>query len=356
MPKLCYVPKSFTKGHRNTIKRANEILESYAAQGFVLTLRQLYYQFVARGYIPNRQQSYKRLGDIVGQARLAGMIDWSHMEDRSRNLSSLTHFDGPQDALNRLADWYHVDMWANQKWRPEVWIEKDALSGVIAGVCNENDVPYFSCRGYTSLSEMWGASMRLRRYAKDDYTPYIIHFGDHDPSGIDMSRDIVDRLCETFMADFEFTRVALNMDQIEEMKPPPNPAKVTDSRYNAYRAQFGDESWELDALEPTQFRALIESQLDALRNQDQWDKDAAEKERVRALLQEIGREWERIGPMKSRLEELEIYARDQADRFAAVVKQRDAAEKEAERLKAQLIKQARKEKGNGGTRPRDVDG
>lgn len=304
MGKICYTSKVFTKGHRNTILRANAILEEYSKQGFVLTLRQLYYQFVARGFIPNRQKSYKRLGGIIVDARLAGKIDWDHLEDRTRNLKTLQHFDGPQDALDKLYNWYHVDMWSNQKCRPEVWIEKDALAGVIQGVCQENDVPYFSCRGYTSLSEMYGAAERLKRHERDGHQPYIIHLGDHDPSGIDMSRDIFDRLGKVFGAWFQFKRVALTMDQVEEYNPPPNPAKVTDSRYNKYLVKYGDESWELDALEPSKFRSLIEDELAGVRDQAQWDKDAKEAARIKAQLKELSGDWASVAANKRSVKKL----------------------------------------------------
>lgn len=299
--KRCYVPKRFTRAHRQVIERANVILDEYAAQGFVLTLRQLYYQFVARGYIKNHLKSYKYLGGIMGEGRLAGLVDWEYLEDRSRNLVTLTHFDGPQDALDRLTSWYHTDMWNNQRYRPEVWIEKDALSGVIAKVCEENDVPYFSCRGYTSLSEMWRASLRLRAHIQDGQTPYIIHFGDHDPSGIDMSRDITERLQDTFMADCQFLRVALNMDQIRELNPPPNPAKITDSRYKTYVKKFGQESWELDALEPRMFRDIISRELDGVRDLAAWKKDLREKEGVREKLKAIAGDWEGITSLNERI-------------------------------------------------------
>lgn len=291
MSKICYIRKTFTRSSKRLIAIANEILNEYAAQGFVLTLRQLYYQFVARDILPNRQKSYNRLGAIIGDARLAGLVDWEYLEDRTRNLKTLQHFSGPQDALDKLASWYHVDLWASQDWRPEVWIEKDALAGVIQGVCEENDVPYFSCRGYTSLSEMWSASQRLREYIRTGQQPYIIHFGDHDPSGMDMSRDIYDRLHKTFMADCEFQRVALNMDQIEQYAPPPNPAKVTDSRYKTYVQKFGDESWELDALEPSRFRELVELELSKLRDDQQWNKDVEARETVTAQLLDLAGNW-----------------------------------------------------------------
>jgi hypothetical protein len=222
------------------------------------------------------------------------MIDWNHLEDRTRNLRTLQHFDGVNDALSRLRDWYHVDLWQNQNYRPEVWIEKDALLGVVQGVCEENDVPHFSCRGYTSLSEVWRASLRLKGYSQQGQTPYIIHFGDHDPSGIDMSRDICDRIQQTFLATMDFERVALNMDQIELYKPPPNPAKVTDSRYKTYVAKFGDESWELDALDPKQFRILVTGQLDKLRDGKQWATDIAAKEQVRGQLAKVASYWEEM--------------------------------------------------------------
>lgn len=289
--KKCYVPKRFRGKSNKIIRQANTILDEYAAQGFILTLRQLFYQFVARDLIPNRQKSYKRLGDIIGDARLAGRIDWEYLEDRTRNLASLQHFGGPEDALAKLASWYHVDMWENQKYRPEVWIEKDALVGVIERVCQENDVPFFSCRGYTSLSEMWRASLRLTRYTQQEQMPYIIHLGDHDPSGMDMSRDIFDRINFTFQAGLEFKRVALNMDQIEQYKPPPNPAKTTDSRYNAYIAQYGTESWELDALDPPKFRELIEHELATVVDTLQWKKDAKEKARVKQVLVDLSLRW-----------------------------------------------------------------
>ncbi len=303
MSKIIYVDKKFDRTTQGVIGHCVKILKEYAAQGFVLTLRQLYYQFVARGLLPNTQKSYKRLGGIVGDARLAGFIDWEHIEDRSRNLALLQHFAGPQDALDKLAGWYHVSMWESQEWRPEVWIEKDALSGVIRGVCEENDVPYFCCRGYTSLSEMWRASTRLRKWSEGGQSPFIIHLGDHDPSGIDMSRDIYERLRQTFMADCEFERVALTMEQVEEYQPPPNPMKVRDPRAKTYVAKFGDESWELDALQPSKFRELIEHQLGRIRDQKLWDADLKEKAKVKGQLKTLASDWGFVEGNKKRLEE-----------------------------------------------------
>jgi hypothetical protein len=194
MPKLIYEKWKPREASVSVVARANAILEQYAEQGFDLTLRQLYYQFVARGWIPNRQEEYDKLGATVNKARLAGLIDWNHIEDRTRSLESLTHFRDPAHVIESSLRWFHTDRWAEQPYHVEVWIEKDALVGVIEPTCQRNDVSFFSCRGYTSQSEMWTAGQRLLKKIEQGKKVRILHLGDHDPSGIDMTRDIEERL------------------------------------------------------------------------------------------------------------------------------------------------------------------
>lgn len=295
MPKIAYIDKKFSSEHLRIVDQANAICNQYAAMGFTLTLRQLYYQFVSRALIPNKDTEYKRLGGIINDARLAGLIDWNHLEDRTRNLRSLSHWTTPGSIMQSAASSYKVDRWRGQDCRPEVWIEKDALIGVIEGVCEANDVPYFSCRGYTSQSEVWGAGQRLIGYARRGYEPIILHLGDHDPSGIDMTRDITDRLnLFTAHEGVEVKRLALNFDQVETYQPPPNPAKMTDSRFQGYMEIHGDESWELDALEPTVIAALIQDAIDSIRDQDRWDEVEREEEEAKALLEAASRRWDEV--------------------------------------------------------------
>lgn len=292
MPQICYVPKRFDKDSKRTISKAIIVLEEYARVGIRITLRTLHYQFVARGWMANTLKNYKRLGRIVGEARLAGLIDWDHLSDNIRFLCGLKHYGLPQEALEELAKIYHIDLWEHQKYRPEIWIEKDALVGSIERVCDELDVPYFCCRGYTSLSEMWKASERLKAWIECGYQPHIIHFGDHDPSGIDMSRDIIDRLQTMFTVNgLKFERVALNMDQIRKHKCPPNFAKETDSRFKEYKANFGDKSWELDALNPTEFRNLIEAKIHKLIDRPQWEIDIGRRDKAQVDLLTIAAEY-----------------------------------------------------------------
>ena len=293
--KICYVPKDFRPRTYGTIDAANAIIAEYAAEGFILTLRQLYYQFVARGLLANKQSEYKRLGSIVNDGRLAGLIDWDTIEDRTRELRERSHWTGPAQLVHSAAEAFGLDLWKGQPHRVEVWIEKDALMGVIERACQDLDVPYFSCRGYTSQSEMWSAGMRLVRWAKRGYETIILHLGDHDPSGIDMTRDIDDRL-ELFCLHHGATppdviRIALTRAQIEEHNPPPNPAKVTDSRYQGYTIEHGENSWELDALDPRMLDALIREHVESYRDEDAYGERLDEENEGRRLLRVVADDW-----------------------------------------------------------------
>ena len=295
MPKIKYKDFNFRTATLGIIAKANEIIAEYAAQGFDLTLRQLYYQFVSRDLIPNTQKDYKTLGSIVNDARLAGMIDWNAIVDRTRELRGLSHWSDPSQIVEACAAQFNTDRWATQKYRPEVWIEKDALVGVFERVCNELDVPLLSCRGYTSQSEMWGAAQRMLRHKRlSQQTPYIFHFGDHDPSGKDMSRDITDRLEMFTGGTIRFERLALNMDQVEEYEPPPNPAKITDSRAQGYIAEFGDESWELDALEPSVLEELVREAINKVVDKDKMDEAIKEQVQHRENLKKIADNFEEV--------------------------------------------------------------
>jgi hypothetical protein len=271
--KIGYIDKNFKSTTLAIIAKANEIINDYAAQGFSLTLRQLYYQFVARDLLPNTERSYKRLGSIINDGRMAGYIDWDAIEDRTRNVKRNLHLSGPANAIEVVRDQYGIDMWENQPERVEVWIEKEALAGVIAGVCSELDVPYFACKGYVSQSEQWRAG---RRFRDPSQRSIILHLGDHDPSGIDMTRDNQDRLSTFSNWNVDVERIALNMDQIDEYGPPPNPAKMTDARFRDYMLEYGTESWELDALEPRVISSLIRENVAKHRDESLWDEKQQE--------------------------------------------------------------------------------
>jgi len=250
-------------------------------------------------------KSYKRLLDAIDNGRMAGYIDWNHIEDRTRNLERVPHWDNPGQILDICARQFRLDKWLNQPVHIEVWGEKDALSGVVESACRPLDVPYLACRGFASQSEMWRAAMRLveacrRTYAMTDGTErsrraVILHLGDHDPSGIDMTRDNRERLalfCEHHgVRPPTVKRLALNMDQVETYNPPPNPAKSSDSRYADYAEKFGDESWELDALDPQVIVNLITANVLAYRNEAIWEVDSVREATYRTLLGDLSDTW-----------------------------------------------------------------
>ena len=291
MTKIAYIGKTFAKQTYTIIEHANRIIEEYQADGLTLTLRQLYYQFVSRDLIPNKQSEYKKLGSIISNGRLAGLISWDAIEDRTRNLQERTHWHDPGEIVRAAARGFYMDKWDNQAYRVEVWIEKEALTGVIASICERLDVPYFACKGYVSQSEMWAAAQRMNLYQEDyDQEPIIIHLGDHDPSGMDMTRDIIDRH-DLFMGGIKVKRIALNIDQVEEYNPPPNPAKLTDTRAKDYILKYGRSSWELDALEPRVLQDLITKTVLHYRDVDLYNDVIKQENEYLDVLKRVEENW-----------------------------------------------------------------
>lgn len=294
MPKVEYVSKNFRSESLTLINRINGVIEDYQHQGYSLTFRQVYYQMVARAIIPNNERSYKNLGNLISDARLAGLIDWYAIEDRTRNLRGNSHWMNPGSVIDSAAYSYRLDHWTGQRHYVEVWVEKDALVGIVGQISQRLDVNFFSCRGYVSQSEMWSAARRLKRHQDQGQHVVLLHLGDHDPSGKDMSRDIVDRLDMFETHDVTFKRLALNMDQIELYNPPPNPTKLTDSRSTGYIEKYGYECWELDALEPGVISDLIDVNVRKYRNETLHKAVIAKENREKKLLEDVAKNWDGI--------------------------------------------------------------
>lgn len=297
MAKIRYIPKTFQTKTLNIIEQADHICQQYYDMGYELTLRQLYYQFVAKALIENSDRSYKRLGSIINDARLAGLIDWNHLTDRTRKEKKTPTWNYPSDIIEASADQFKRDIWevSGQSYRPWVWVEKDALIDVVSRAANPLYAPHFSCRGYVSQSEMWGAAQRINRVWNNGFEPVVFHLGDHDPSGIDMSRDIQERLSLFAGFEVDVRRIALNMNQIKQYKPPPNPAKLTDSRGEGYVNEYGYQSWELDALDPPLLVDLIQTHIKKLiTDKDAWDAAIQEDISTRSRMQDVAYNWDSI--------------------------------------------------------------
>lgn len=236
MPYIQYGPEqNLRPATLALINWADGVATDYASRGLGLTLRQLYYQGVSANVFPNREESYKRLGNAVTAGRMAGLIDWNHLTDRTRNA--------------------HGTGWEHSTEFPEI----------------------------ADLVRDLRSSMA------------------HDPSGIDMSRDIEERASMFGSTWVEVKRVALNFDQIEEFDPPPNPAKQTDSRFADYEARFGSESWELDALRPEMLIELLTDTVGGLLDEE-GDREAYDQR-----IQEETDAEEKVGEIADRWEEIERY-------------------------------------------------
>ena len=268
------------------IERINQVLEDAARDNVQMTLRQVYYKFVKNGWIDNDDREYKKLGTALDTGRMNGLISWTAIEDMNRDLYGTNTYTAPEQLLEGLDNKFHLDLWADQEWRPEVWVEKLGMLNVVNDICRQLRVDFFACKGYNSQTEAWKAGRRMARYVAKGQRPIVFHLGDHDPSGIDMTRDNRERLELFAGTPITVVRLALNYDQVEELGPercPPNPAKLTDSRAEAYIAEHGYSSWEVDALEPTYIRDLIETNVARLRDEEAWEA---------ALAREVaGKEW-----------------------------------------------------------------
>jgi hypothetical protein len=244
-----------------------------------MTLRQLYYRFVAHDLIDNKQSQYQYLGEAIKEARINGRIDWDMIEDRTRSTDAGDYNDGevvdPQDRFDRNLEWFkntderfHRPKWEGQDNYVEVWVEKEALAGIFADVCDDMNVISFPNRGYTSITLLKEAAERIREETAKKVPPmgdrkeaHILYFGDFDPSGQDIERNIRDKLHDTFGVRVNVERYALTRDQIDRYQLPPQPAKTTDARYESFVEEHGNMAVELDALPPEELKELIRSSV-----------------------------------------------------------------------------------------------
>lgn len=314
------------------IQRANKILGEYSQK---LTVRQLYYQFVARGWLPNTQRNYSNLAARVTDARYAGAIDWEALEDRGRTPEMAGDWPSVKDRVEEAIEYFRLPRWKGQANYVEVWVEKQALAGVLWPIAAQWHVTLMVNKGYSSASAMKESADRIieacnldvqeecaecggtgqmtdddhrdvcydcgevwtptRRVLEDgrNRTPHILYLGDHDPSGEDMVRDIDERLREFGVTTLQVDKLALTMAQIQHFNPPPNPAKMSDSRAKAYVAKHGRKSWELDALPPTELNRLVTSGIrslcDVRKMQDVIKAEELQKKELGRALKAIGK-------------------------------------------------------------------
>jgi hypothetical protein len=280
----------FRKNSLILLEKINSILEEFKDQNITVTSRQLYYQLVSKDIISNQQKEYKKMCSLLTKFRYAGLIDWDCIEDRVRIPKIPRIYEDLDEIIWAAKCSYKLDRWDGQEYHVELWTEKDALSSVLQPICTKYQIPFVVNRGYTSSSAMYDSKERLLKKVFKNKKCIILYLGDHDPSGLDMIRDINERLHEfmdyskevrrefleldqQFHGDkliitqdmidnyLEIIPIGITMEQIKEYSPPPNPTKITDTRSKKYIKDFGNTSWEVDSLKPNILQELIEESI-----------------------------------------------------------------------------------------------
>lgn len=288
-----FIHKKFSATSLKTVEQIIVIVDSYERQGYRLSVRQLYYQLVAKALIENNEKSYKRIVNLVSDARLAGLLDWDMIEDRNRETISPPMWNNPAEIVAAAAKQFAIDRWEDQENHVEVMVEKAALEGVLLPICRENGVRFTSNRGYSSQSTMYEIGKRLEQKFSDGKNIFILYLGDHDPSGVDMTRDVSARLLQFSRESIEVQRLALNFDQVEEWQPPENPAKQTDSRFANYVDLYGESSWELDAVDPATLGAIVNTAITKLRDDALYEKALKREDAMRKDLERFSENYDK---------------------------------------------------------------
>lgn len=289
----------WVKSQEELLKEIVNITNLYLKQNITLTNRQLYYQLVARAIIPNADKIYKRICTFLTDARYGGLIDWEAIEDRGRTPEKHSEWDNIKELIESAVSSYRLPRWQDQDYYVELFCEKQAMESVLKPIANKYHIYFGVNKGYSSASTMYELAQRIKEKIKEGKKAIVLYLGDHDPSGLDMIRDISERINEfltkgdnepLYEDDFEFQVVplALNMQQIRQYNPPPNPAKITDPRANGYIEEFGNKSWELDALEPKVLIQITEEGIQQYIDLDKYHDWIAKERSEKKALEEFG--------------------------------------------------------------------
>ncbi len=287
------------------------IVDEYVEAGYVLTLRQLYYQAISRDILPvdwidvaynrkngldddtkNTEKNYKRLGVLVSDMRMTGLLDWDAIVDRGREPHRHIEFSGVRNRIESAIANYRLPRWQDQDWYAELWVEKDALAGVLEPLADEAHVVLMVNKGYSSQSAMYASA---QRFMAEPGRGILFYLGDFDPSGEDMVRDVRERLYVFGARDLQVRKIGLTMEQIRKYKPPPNPAKITDPRAgvdkdgnitnpNGYVAKHGTRSWEVDALDVDVLCAIVRASLAGVIDESAMDAWKAREDHDKACI------------------------------------------------------------------------
>ncbi|HUS79150.1 MAG TPA: hypothetical protein VM050_10900 [Patescibacteria group bacterium] len=277
--------------YEEVVDAAIDVFKQYDT---ALTLRQLYYRLVSKHLFPNTINSYKRLSRLMVQARERRDVPVNCLEDRSRRILGRgdTGYTSAQEFLRRrfasLRESYkefRMPMWDIQSSYVVVSLEKDALSRLVSDIANQYSVRTFPTRGYPSFTYVQRMASYIRNRLNGKPTT-VLYFGDFDPSGVDIERDLTERLGKYNAGDFQVRRVALTKDQILKYSLPPMPVKRSDARADGFMASYGDQSVELDAVEPNTLKLLVAQSIASYIDLNAWKRKEEEIDNLKTWLKD----------------------------------------------------------------------
>lgn len=288
---------NFSEKRSYLLNKSIQVINQYDRLKIKLTLRQLYYQLVSKDFIPNKVSEYQKLSKLISDARYAGHIDWNAIEDRIRVPWRHAQWKSINDILQTAHDQFRLHRWDDQEYYVELWSEKDALTSILKPIADEWHNHYCMNRGYGSSTAMYDLSKRILNAINKEKKCVVLYLGDHDPSGLDMVRDIETRVKEFLTPyvdvdddDYQFFKmeaIALTYKQVQKYNPPPNPAKITDPRAGSYISKYGRNSWEVDALDPEVMMDLVNQSIEKYCNVDLLDNIKEEEEELKESLRDF---------------------------------------------------------------------
>ena len=278
--------KRLQRKRRHLLDEAIKIIEKYERGGYRITVRQVFYQMVTLGLIDNNKKEYDRIVEILVDGRMSGEIDWGTVVDRARRRIMPNQFSSMKRFVSAVMNSFRKPRWEDQIHYIEVMVEKEALAGILEPIAKEYHVSLIANKGYSSASAVYGAALRIKEEMEEGKICHVLYLGDHDPSGVDMGRDIKKRLTE-FECKVEVEGVALTMEQIRKYNLPSNTVKTTDSRSTKYIKKYGNKSWELDALNPEILTDLLKSSILVYLDEDKYYKMQGQEEAEKTRLQDI---------------------------------------------------------------------
>ncbi|MET4721672.1 hypothetical protein ABIF63_005778 [Bradyrhizobium japonicum] len=250
-----------------------------------MTVRQVFYQATVHGVVEKSEAGYNKVQTDLVQMRRDGELPYGWLADSTRWRRRPDTYGSVQEALDETARLYRKSLWRDAACCVEIWLEKDALAGVVDRVTYSYDVPLMVARGYASLSFLHSSAEEIKATG---LPAYIYHLGDYDPSGVDAGRKIEQTLRELAPeSEIHFERIAVTPKQISAWDLPTRPTKTSDTRSK----NFGDISVELDAIPPDRLRWLVRNAIERHLPEREFEilkiAEQSERELLKSLVRDI---------------------------------------------------------------------